>query len=244
MWFNDAPPQKNHAAFRPGGVVKPLFAGQTFLLDFMIWWHFLSVLGGLSVTGPLGIAIAGWLLAGKSWRLTLSWCWLFGIGMALVVATKVAFIGWGVGSATLEFGGISGHAMRAGAVYPVAGYLAFRHAGVSLQRLAVLAGVLLALLIGVSRLEVKAHSMSEVVAGCLLGLSVAAAFIRLAGAAPSMAPSRVLVALCLPILLITPKLEPVPTEAWMTGLALYLSGHEQPFTRHMWRQMRLPPVLG
>ncbi|MBJ7310628.1 phosphatase PAP2 family protein [Rugamonas sp. CCM 8940] len=205
----------------------------------MNWWHFLSVLGGLSVTGPLGIAIAGWLLAGKSWRLTLSWCCCFGLGMAMVVLTKVAFIGWGIGSASLEFGGISGHAMRAGAVYPVAAYLALRHAGASLQRMAVLAGVVLALLIGVSRLEVRAHSVSEVVSGSLLGLAVAAVFIRQASLVPSMALSRVLVALCLPILLMTPRLEPVPTEEWMTGLALYLSGRDEPFTRHMWGRMQL-----
>ncbi|WP_395398918.1 hypothetical protein ACHMW6_18955 [Pseudoduganella sp. UC29_106] len=54
----------------------------------------MSMLGSLPVTGPIGVAIAAWLLAGRSWRLSLSWCLLFGLGMLLVVATKVAWIGW------------------------------------------------------------------------------------------------------------------------------------------------------
>ena len=85
----------------------------------MSWWEGLSIVGSTAVTVPLSIAIAAWLLAGRSWRLSLSWCLLFGGAMLLVVLTKMAYIGWGIGIEEVQFGGLSGHAMRACAVYPV-----------------------------------------------------------------------------------------------------------------------------
>lgn len=209
----------------------------------MIWWHGLSLLGSLAVTGPVGLAIAVWLLTGKSWRLTLSWCALFGIGMALVVATKIAFIGWGLGVASVEFGGFSGHAMRAAAVFPVAGYLALRHRRDALRWLALALGILLAMLIAVARVHVMAHSVSEAATGCLLGLVVAAAFVWHASTEHHLALSRVLMALCIPLLLVAPRVEPVPTERWMTHLALFLSGHDRPYTRGDWRLPRQRGVL-
>lgn len=202
----------------------------------MIWWQSLSVLGSLAVTGPIGVAIAVWLLAGKSWRLTLSWCLLFGAGMALVVLTKVAFIGWGVGVPSVEFAGFSGHAMRAAAVFPVAFYLAFRRWDGPHRQLALTAGVLVAVLIAVARVYLMAHSVSEAVTGCLLGLVVAAAFIWHASTENHLALSRVLMALCIPVLLVAPRVEPMPTEEWMTQLALFLSGHERPYTRSLWHR--------
>lgn len=206
----------------------------------MIWWQNLSLLGSLVVTGPIGVAIAVWLLAGNSWRLTLAWCLLFGIGMAAVVLTKVAFIGWGVGVESVEFAGFSGHAMRAAAVFPVAFFLAARHAGAPARNWALAAGVALAILIAVSRVFVQAHSVSEAVTGCILGLAVAAGFVWFASTEGHLALSRVLVALCIPVLVIAPRVEPVPTEMWVTRLALMLSGRERPYTRHMWQPSRPP----
>ncbi|NRR31518.1 phosphatase PAP2 family protein [Oxalobacteraceae bacterium] len=204
----------------------------------MNWWHGLTLLGSLAVTGPVGIAIAVWLMMGKSWRLAAQWCLLFGGAMALVVATKVAFIGWGIGIESVEFAGISGHAMRACAVFPVAAFLAFRHTGKRLHWIAVALGVVLALLISYSRIVVHAHSVSEVLSGAPLGLLVAAAFLWLASDADHLAMSRVLVVLCIPVLLVLPHVEPIPTEQWMEDLALTLSGHERPFTRLEWPNSR------
>jgi membrane-associated phospholipid phosphatase len=202
----------------------------------MMWWHWLSVIGSLAVTGPIGVAIVVWLLAGKSWRLTAIWLALFGAGMALVVATKMAFIGWGVGVESVEFAGFSGHAMRAAAVFPVAGFLATRSSSRQLHWLGTAVGVLLAVLIAISRVYVRAHSPSEAVTGCLLGLAVAAVFIWYASTEHHMALSRLLVLLCIPILLVAPRVEPIPAEQWITKAALFLSGRDKPFTRQMWRK--------
>jgi membrane-associated phospholipid phosphatase len=204
----------------------------------MVWWHWLSVIGSLAVTGPIGVAILAWLLAGKSWRLTAIWLVLFGVGMALVVGTKMAFIGWGVGVESVDFSGLSGHAMRAAAVYPVAGFLITRSSPQWARQLGTVAGVVLAVLIAMSRVYVHDHSSSEAITGCILGLMVAAAFIWYASGEGHLALSRMLAVLCLPILLLAPHAEPIPAELWITKAALYLSGRDQPFTRASWRAPR------
>lgn len=201
----------------------------------MFWWHWLSVAGSLAVTGPIGVAIAVWLVAGKSWRLTWTWALLFGGGMALVVLTKLAFMGWAIGIESVEFAGFSGHAMRAAAVYPVAAFLVARSSPPWAQMLASTVGVVLSVLIAMSRIHTEAHSPSEAWTGCVLGLLVAAAFIWYANAERHMALSRLLLALCVPVLLMAPRVEPIPAEMWIAKAATYLSGRDQPYTRAMWR---------
>lgn len=200
----------------------------------MIWWT-ISLLGSMAVMAPAGIVIAAWLVAGRRWRLALDWCLLFGAGMALVVATKVAFIGWGIGVGAVELAGFSGHAMRAGAIFPVAFYVALKNAGARWRQAGVALGVLCAVLVGISRLVLHVHSVSEVLTGGLLGLAVAGAFIWRARAVDEVVLSRGLVMLSLCALLFTLRAEPLPTEHWMTRLALFLSGHERPFTRGDWK---------
>ncbi len=194
----------------------------------MSWWNALSMVGSVAVTGSLGIAIAAWLLAGRSWRLSLSWCLLFGGGMLLVVLTKMAYIGWGIGIHEVQFGGLSGHAMRACAVFPVAFYLAFHHTRPGLRQAATAAGVALGVLISVSRVPVLAHSISEVVLGGAVGLAVAAAFIAHAASERPAVAGRVLLALCVPVLCMAPLAKPVPAERWITQLALHVSGNKKP----------------
>ena len=92
----------------------------------------------------------------------------------------------------------------------------------------------MSVLIALSRIHTFAHSPSEAWAGCLLGLAVAAAFIWHANAERQLALSRVLAALCVPVLLVAPQVKPIPAEAWITKAALYLSGRDQPYTRAMW----------
>ncbi len=192
----------------------------------MMLWMALSALGSMGVTGPLGVAVAVWLLAGRTWRLSLSWCLLFGIGLLLVVATKVAWYGWGIGIPEWKFAGLSGHAMRACAVYPVVLYLMFLKARPLVRHAALAGGVLLSVLISLSRVPVLAHSMSEVVLGGGVGLAVAAAFIVMARSERPAAVGRILVALCVPLVLVMPFTKPVPGERWVRQVAVYLSGNE------------------
>ena len=201
-------------------------------------WHWLSLIGSLAVTGPLGIAIVVWLLAGKSWRLAAIWVFLYGAGMALVVITKMAFMGWGIGVQSVDFAGFSGHAMRAAAVYPVAGFLVTRSSPPWAQILGSTVGVLLGVLISLSRIYTYAHSPSEAWTGCLLGLVVAGAFIWYASGEHHLALSRILAVLCVPVFLMAPHVRPVPAELWIAKAALYLSGRDYPYTRAMWHTPR------
>lgn len=199
------------------------------------WWSALSALGGIEVTGPLGMAIAVWLVAGRSWRLSLAWCLLYGAGMTLVVLTKLAYMGWGIGIPQIKFAGLSGHAMRACAVFPVVFYLAFRRLGSPARRVALAAGIALALLVSFSRVPLQAHSWSEVVLGGIVGFAVAAGFIWQARSEHPAAVGRVLLALCIPPLLVVPATEPVYTEGMLKKLAVGLAGRE-PAVERAWRQ--------
>ncbi|WP_371865079.1 phosphatase PAP2 family protein [Duganella aquatilis] len=190
------------------------------------------------MTGPIGVAIVVWLMAGKSWRLAAIWVGLYGVGMALVVITKMAFMGWGIGVQSVDFAGFSGHAMRASAVFPVAGFLITRSSPPWAQILGSTAGVLLAVLISLSRIYTQSHSPSEAWTGCLLGLIVAGAFIWYASGEHHLALSRILALLCVPIFLMMPHVQPVPAEQWIAKAALYLSGRDHPYTRAMWHAPR------
>jgi hypothetical protein len=86
-------------------------------------------------------------------------------------------------------------------------------------------------MIGESRLVLHYHSVSEVVSGCLLGSLVGLGFIRLCAAKAIECLNRWLVALSLCALLPTAYAEPAPTQGWLTSTALYLSGHDKPYTR-------------
>jgi len=188
----------------------------------------------MTVLGPAGAAIALWLAIGSSWRLALNWCLLYGAGLGLVVLTKVAFIGWGVGIYTADFTGFSGHAFRSAAVVPVAAFVALRGVSRPLRVAGVALGTAFALLVSFARVEGGFHSVSEAVTGTVLGLMVAFAFIWQAREAPKFVLSWVLVLASLCILAFTPQVEPVDTESVLTTVALRLSGHEEPFTRMDW----------
>ena len=160
--------------------------------------------------------------------------------MALVVITKLAFIGWGVGIQSLDFTGLSGHAMRACAVLPVFGYLACQTATDRWRQVGVAIGTALGLLIAFSRIAMHVHSVSEVVTGALLGLVVAAIFVH--AARLLLAPVRALwlaVAALAGLLLATGG-EPALTQQILTRIALALSGHSRAFTRDDWTRPPLP----
>lgn len=201
----------------------------------MNWWNGISFAADMSLMGPAGVAIALWLLVSRQWRLVLSWSLWYGGGLVLVVLSKLAFIGWGVGSSALDFTGFSGHAMRAGAVFPVLLYVLLQRAPRHWRHAGVLLGVAFAVLVAISRVVVKAHSVSEAVSGCVLGLSMALGFMWTARGAVRFNISRALVLASLALMvLLSFKAEPMPTELWLQKLALGLSGHQQVFSRADW----------
>jgi len=161
--------------------------------------------------------------------------WRWGAGLCtttfVTTASKVAFLGFGMGWAALDFTGFSGHAMFSCAVLPVL-------AGVVAGRGGAFTGALLAALVVVSRVQVGAHSWSEAVSGALLGAVVAAWALRawFEPPGPVHPPWWLPLALVAWLSVLPAHAPPPRTHDAVVRLSLWVSGRSQPYTR---RQMRL-----
>ena len=209
----------------------------------MIDWTDITTYGDVTMTSLAAAAIAAWLFVEDEKRLAFCWSILFAGGMGIVIATKMAFIGWGIGIRAIDFAGFSGHAMRAAAVLPVLLYMILQRTRFIVRAGGVVLGFACAAMVGVSRLVLHTHSTSEVVAGLLLGAALSLAFIRIAhGSLSKHVFKPVRIALSLLVLLPAPYVHPAPTQQWLTELTLYFSGHDQPYPRIDWgAQNRRPP---
>ena len=207
----------------------------------MVWWSHLSSLGGLHVTALLAAAIAGWLAAARCWRLALAWCLLFGAALLLAACSQMAFLGWGVGIRAVEFTGFSGHATRAAAVFPVALFLLLEREDGRIRNLGVGAGVVLTVAVALARVKVGAHSASEALAGCMLGLLVAGLFLARARAARRFSPQPLLLGLLAATILL-PRADPLNSHQWLTAAALKLSGRDRVYLRRDWQPAQGPYV--
>jgi membrane-associated phospholipid phosphatase len=201
-------------------------------------WYSITSLGGAGLTLPLALAIAIWLAVGYSWRLAACWLALLGAAIGVVTVTKLAFLGWGVGVRELDFTGVSGHAMLSTAVYPAALFLMLLPARPAIRLLGVLAGLAAGIAVGLSRVVLSAHSPSEAVTGCLVGALAALVFVRIAWNAEPGRLSAMPVAVSMMVLAVAMHNVHVPTQRWVTHIALKVSGHDRPFIRAKWKAAR------
>src|SRR5450631_2630711 len=116
------------------------------------FWHLLTRLGEAQILLPAALlALVTMLRHPDSRSLAAWWMALLGLAAFVTTASKVAFIGWGIGWPELNFTGISGHAMFAAAVFPLLlGTLATGAARAG-RHLAIVVGCALAALVGASR---------------------------------------------------------------------------------------------
>lgn len=218
-----------------------------------LFWQALTRLGEAQLLLPVMLAASLWLLLQpRSRRLALGWLGGTAAAASLTTASKVAFIGYGLGWAAADFTGFSGHAMFAAAVLPPLLHLVLGGAGNNsgggsngdcgdsgggasgnATSWGVLAGYALAAAVAVSRVMVQAHSWSEVVTGFALG--AAASAFALGGGRPLPAlrgvrwlPLALLLAFAL---LGVAGAPPSRTHDWVTRLALAQSGRSQPYQR-------------
>jgi membrane-associated phospholipid phosphatase len=201
----------------------------------MLTWSFISRLGGIAVMLPAATAVALWLCAARAWRMALWWSALFVVSLLVTVATKIAFIGWGAGIHYLDFTGVSGHAARATAVIPVLIFLAMQGAQRTARAYGVATGMILGAVVGLSRLMLHAHSISEIIAGCVLGSVVSTVFMHVFDPPRKFTMDRATAACWLVGLIAVTFVSPAPTQRWMISLALYLSGHDRPYIRKNWK---------
>lgn len=197
------------------------------------FWYGLTWFGDSGLLMPAALWIAVWLAIGRDTRpVALLWVLLFGLGGFAVLVSKLAFMGWGIGSATFNFTGFSGHTAFAASIWPVALWLTASRGSHRLRVAAASLGWLFAALIGYSRLAIHAHSKSEVVAGLILGMAVSACFLWLQHRRPHPRLHWMLVvaSLATPLLLLKPG-APAPTQGALEMIAVRLAGIERPFTR-------------
>jgi hypothetical protein len=195
------------------------------------FWVVVSAMGESRLVLPA--ALMAMLFVAMSERPpVMNWLWAFGMAGAAVLASKLAFLGWGIGWAAIDFTGFSGHSMVSAAVYPVLGYAVGNRYGGRMARLLAGAGAVLALSIGVSRVVLGAHSVSEVVLGLLIGGIVSAVVLgRWPAGRLGLRVGVVALAFVVSVMAsysVAPKLR---THDVVVALALALSGQDAPYTR-------------
>jgi membrane-associated phospholipid phosphatase len=197
-------------------------------------WTTITDFGDSAVMLPAATMIGLWLLGGGAWRATGIWLALFGAGAAVVAATKIAFLGWGLGSAALDFTGISGHTMLGTAVTLTALHLLSRDLP-GRRRIALMAaGLGVSFTIGISRIALEYHSPTEVIAGLIVGSLVAAGFASAARPLPEPElPRSIMVAALVGVALVMHG-HAAGSQDLLARLALYLSGHTATYTRALY----------
>ena len=200
----------------------------------MISWQALTDLGDAAFILTVATGIAAWLIATNAARTAAYWIVSFCAAMTVVVGTKIAFWGWGIGIRSLDFTGISGHCMLAAAVFPVLAHLLLFRASPRARFWGVTLGFFLALAIGISRVILHAHSVFEVVTGLALGSLVALAFMRQPLRRTRLAAPTLAVAVFVAALGIIAYGHHAHAEHWIVAAALKASGRARPYTRIGW----------
>jgi len=209
-------------------------------------WALVTRLGEAQILLPAMAAALLWLARTPRTRpLALAWAAATAGAALITTLTKMAFIGWEVGYAPLDYTGISGHSMFAAAVLPVLARIAAGRAAAPWPRLAIALAYLLAAAITLSRVETGAHSVFEAVLGFALGGAAAALALRGTHAPRAPTPGWLAAAVLAWLLLLPLGAPPSRTHQWVTLLSLQASGRSVPYTRRaMHHQALLDSVSG
>ncbi len=193
----------------------------------MTGWLPVVQLGDLALTLPTAAAIGAWLVVCGARPIALRWCGLFGLAIALVGASKIAFMAWGAGFEQIGFKALSGHAAGTAALYPVLFYLLVHRAGIQLRALGVAAGLGLGLLVARLLVLLQEHSAAEAIAGWCLGALVSLATVHRARIAPVPRPLAGLAGFALVFAAAAWLMQSAPVGYWMIRTARILSGNEK-----------------
>lgn len=213
----------------------------TYCLQDGFWsavWSWVSRFGQAEVMLPCVIALTLWMIWARAGRKAGAWVANLSLAAGLTLATKVAFIGWGVGIASLDFTGISGHAMLSAATWPVMLSMLAAKLRPGWQRGAIAAGYGLAALVACSRVVLGAHSPSEVAAGFVLGALASGVVLGRFRTSHALTPIWLSISLALWLAVVPLRAPPANMQGLITRLALQLSNHSLPFTRaHLYKKL-------
>ena len=189
-------------------------------------WRTLSALGDSRWLLPMALVL---LITLPRADARLKWRWLLAITVtaSVTLASKLAFMGWGIGIKSVHFTGFSGHAAMSSVIYPIVGGL-LAGAGKRARATGLLIGALLAAAIAWSRIPLHAHSLSEVIAGLMLGLGFSGWALR--AALPSGRPTGLVVAVAMLAGMVLPLTLPdLHTHQLVIALAKLISGRAEIF---------------
>jgi len=141
-------------------------------------------MGDSGLATPIAAALA-LLLASSSTTRRLARIFTAAVLCAacIVFATKLGLFGWGDGIDALSFRGPSGHATLSACVWPVVAWLVSSRAHLAVRVAAVAFGFCIALGVAYVLVAYGYHTLSETVAGTLLGGCASAIFLVAAKAA-------------------------------------------------------------
>ncbi|WP_431223042.1 phosphatase PAP2 family protein [Serratia sp. L9] len=196
-------------------------------------WHFLTFFGDSMLLLPCAaIIFIILMLSPASRKPTWQWMLLFGGVGAVVCISKLAFMGWGVGSRAWDFTGFSGHSALSASIWPVMLWLICGRFSSRVRRSMVIVGYLLAAAVGLSRWVIHVHSTSEVITGLILGFMVSSTFLLLQRGTPPprLSYRKIAAALVLPVILINTGTA-APTQGLLERIAVTIAPVEKPFVR-------------
>lgn len=211
---------------------------------------YITRLGEADLVLPVCAVLALWLLiSARSVRLASSWLVPLTLAIGVTTVSKIAFLGWGIGIASIDFTGFSGHSMFAAALYPMLAFAMTNHLrsepGNRWPAFALAFGYLLAAAIATSRVRLGAHSVSEALAGYALGAAASATALWLVSHARHRFPALWL-SIALAGWLAVMPLHAAPSRAHgiVTQIALKLSNRSVPYTRHdLHRRVQVPASM-
>jgi membrane-associated phospholipid phosphatase len=201
-------------------------------------WHWLSPFGNAAVIVPLLLCATALLTLqrGEHARIARRWLMAAFAASVLVIATKIAFYGWGTGVRAWNLTSPSGHATLALVFWPAFLALLVPPQRRQWRNFAVTIGISLGLVCGLSRLMIGAHPLSEVLAGIALGGLAAALIVRGLHGSHVQLPRASTVAVLLVAFGLWTALKPLdlPSERWFKHSGVYLAGREHPMQRKDW----------
>ncbi len=191
-------------------------------------WSDILHLGDLGLTVPAAGAVAAWLLAARAWRAAVGWCLVFGLALALVAATKIAFLGWATRLPALDYKAVSGHAASFTAVFPTLVFLLLRPCGSRLRLAGTAATVALGSLVAAALVHAGEHTVAEALGGWLIGAGAAVCGIHLAGDVAVPPPGKAVLFCAVTCIGVVLLMRRVSVGWWMVKVALALSGNPRP----------------
>lgn len=195
------------------------------------YWQLITQLGSSSLLLPISVISLASLWFSHQKKVAYVWAATLGLAITITVISKLMFMGWGLGIVSLDFTGVSGHTLLATSIFPILFLLAYGGEQKKIINIGLWLGLMLSFVVGVSRVVIGAHSVSEVIAGWVLGLMVFIIVLNTIQSHRQRFAYLQLIGLVCMVGLGSTTPNYLPAHNLLTKLALLMSGHDKPYTR-------------